>query len=154
MENQEEGNSALDQRRKEFSDTLFRLVLRQREAHPERFPNFKHPLMKQSTPEQEARLVSKEYIQRIVHRGVVFLDELLYETCLHVGIEPSLEALYNHVASMSEEEVVDRAIVQLRAEEDLKIVDENGRMDPELMKLKKSIVDTLKKVSEMRKIAP
>lgn len=109
MEAQEQSSPELDQRRKTFSDTLHRLILRQKEVHPERFPNFQHELLKQSSPEDEARLIVKEYVQRILHRGVVFLDELLYETCLHVGIEPNLETLYMHVDALSEAEIVRRS---------------------------------------------
>ena len=34
---QEQSGAELDQRRKTFSDTLYRLILRQKEVHPEKF---------------------------------------------------------------------------------------------------------------------
>lgn len=145
---QEQSGAELDQRRKTFSDTLYRLILRQKEVHPEKFPNFQHELLKQSSPENEARLIGKEYVQRIMHRGVVFLDELLYETCLHVGIEPNLETLYTHVDALSEEEIVRRSSVQLSLDKKLKALEEEGRqLGPELEKLKKAISNTYHKLS-------
>lgn len=148
MEAQEQENPELFQRREEFSSTLLRVILRHKEVHPEKFPNFQHELLKQSTPENEARLIVKEYAQRIMHRGVVFLDELLHGTCLHVGIEPNLEALYIHVEAMSEEEIIQRSSKHLSLDKKLKALEEEGKQfAPDLEKLKKAISDTYRKLN-------
>lgn len=135
MEPQEKESPELAQKRQLFSDTMLRLVLNLRERHPERFPAFDHPALQQKTPEVEARLIVRDYVSRIVNRSIVFLDEILYETCLHVGIEPSLNVMFDHVGARSEEEVVSTALRQLKAENVIGESPELSKMINELKKL-------------------
>lgn len=106
----------IQENRDNFLLALRRVIQKTVEAHPEKFSaafspeSLKRDAEKAQVSEEvwlsEVRVpkISQNYTSLLALRQCFFLDEILVETCLHVGIEPSLEVLLEHIGAMSEEE--------------------------------------------------
>jgi len=97
-----------------FLVALRAVLLRMVEAHPEKFKVDNSPEAVKAgadasnvsvevyLAEVAVPKLSSVYTGLLALRQVFYLDEVLWEACIHVGIEPSLEVLFEHIGAMSE----------------------------------------------------
>lgn len=140
------------ERRRQFADVMIQLIVRLSAKHPERFNATYGKLAKltretinvEVSPEAEAEALLGEYTVRLSTRGIIFLDELLYEACLHIGIEPSLEVLFDHIGALSEADLLQRVLNSVKM--DIKL-----QNDPQMKKMADALA--LKLATDSRKEA-
>lgn len=140
------------ERRRQFADVMIQLIVRLSAKHPERFNAMYGKLAKftretinvEVSPEAEAEALLSEYTVRLSTRGIIFLDELLCEACLHIGIEPSLEVLFDHIGALSEADLLQRVLNSVKM--DIKL-----QNDPQMKKMADALA--LKLATDSRKEA-